>query len=466
VLQAPPQSPAFASTVWPSEHADTWRSHAVPDGLPAGVSQQSLRTATATLPQSPVWGYTETNGDLYVLGGAPYLLDVFTTLIRGAPKASLPLLIKRSKAYSATVTPYIARIDPRTMAVSLLHLTGGSSINYIGGMLIDSNGFIYADARSVLYKINPTTMSIVASTALPWAPKDSGAPNSNTAYNGIQATQSGDLILKGWASTGGGKNSPAVLLRINPDSLAIEAKLVTSSGSGGARMTIVYTGGQNYLYFPGRTQTLRFLLTPTAFVPDGSFTKTYVVAGSGSTEASSDVFMGGAVDFADNTTPNATAPMDVFAEPSSGASLQSQRALKSTSAGWNFFMAAGDPYRSGILVVQDQLSGHLAGFLACNGGQTLKKIWENDAIQSTAGLAIDYANGQLYADDRHCVLGSCKLYLVVMNLHTGAQIAKVRVAGTKPTIGQIFIGGNNAVYYLSTQAGSANGYITKVTATS
>lgn len=39
-----PASPAYANTTWPSEHADVWRSHAAPTGLPPGVGRMRLRT--------------------------------------------------------------------------------------------------------------------------------------------------------------------------------------------------------------------------------------------------------------------------------------------------------------------------------------------------------------------------------------------------------------------------------------
>jgi len=37
------------------------------------------------------------------------------------------------------------------------------------------------------------------------------------------------------------------------------------------------------------------------------------------------------------------------------------------------------------------------------------------------------------------------------------------VKGTKPSIGQIFIGPDNAVYYMATDAGSEHGDVTRVT---
>ena len=461
-LFRPPASPAFAATTWPTEHADTWRTHAAAAGLPADVGQLKLRALATKLPPVPVWGYVGTRRDIYVIGGAPYLLDVFTKLIQGAPSASIPLLVAKSRAYARTLRPYVARIDTKTMTVDVLQLGRGTSVNYTGGLLVDSNGYLYAVARSVLYKIDPRTFTIVRSKRLPLAPASSGKPNENTAYNGIMATQNGDLILKGWASTGGGDNAPGVLLRVDPNDLSIKVRSLTSNVAS-ARMVLAVTGGQQYLYFPNNTQSVRFRLEPAKFVYDASFSQTYLTPGS--TTASSDVYMGDGVVFSNNTDPTASTPMRVFAQDTAGSKLASTQAFTSDSPSWNFFMMAGDPYKSGIVAVGDQLSGHIAGYMACAGGRTVQKLWENDSLKTSAGMAIDYQDHQLYVDDRRCTSsGRCQLFLVVLDLRTGRELARVRVAGTKPSIGQIFIG-PGAVYYIATDTNDPAGYITRVTAT-
>jgi hypothetical protein len=53
--------------------------------------------------------------------------------------------------------------------------------------------------------------------------------------------------------------------------------------------------------------------------------------------------------------------------------------------------------------------------------------------------------------------------MVTLDLETGEELARVRVRGTKPTMGQIFIG-EDAVYYIATQTATSNGYITRITA--
>jgi len=459
-----PPRPGYASTTWPTEHADAWRSHAVADGLPAGVGSMKLRAKAAQLPPVPVWGYVGEGHDVYVVGGAPYLLDMFTKLIQGAPQAAAPLLVAQSKVYAASMTPYIARIDTRTMDADVLPLTKGVSANYTGGALVHANGSVYAVARSVLYKINPRTFRIVDFVRLPLAPKASGKPNPETAYNGMVATHDGDLILKGWASVGGGSEPPGILLRVDPDDLSIKAETITTAVAA-ARMAIVLDRGREYLYFPNQTQSVRFALSPDAFTLDSGWSATYLRSGSGMTTASSDVFMGRGVVFASNTEPTATVPINVFAQGVTANGVLSTAApFKGSNPGWNFFMMAGDPYTSGISVVEDQVSGHAVGFLTCGGGQSVKKIWENTSIKASAGMAINSAAGHLYTDDRVCdAQGKCRMYLVVLDLRTGREIARVGVRGNKPSIGQIFIG-PSAVYYVATNTDDAHGYVTRVTA--
>ena len=109
----------------------------------------------------------------------------------------------------------------------MLRLTGGIAVNYTGGLLVHSNGYLYAVVRGVLHKIDRKTSSIVASP-LPLAPDGSRQPNPMTTYNGIVATTDGDLILKGWASSGSG-DAPGQLLRVDPDDLSIRANIVTTA---------------------------------------------------------------------------------------------------------------------------------------------------------------------------------------------------------------------------------------------
>jgi hypothetical protein len=124
-------------------------------------------------------------------------------------------------------------------------------------------------------------------------------------------------------------------------------------------------------------------------------------------------------------------------------------------------MMVGDPYRTGIAAVSDQATGRISGFLICDGGVEARKLWENDSLHSSAGMAINYEAGQLYTDGRKC---PTRRFLVVLDLRTGKELARVPVAGSKPSMSQIFIG-RNAVCYMATETGTPHGFITRVTAT-
>jgi hypothetical protein len=460
-LVAPPHAPAYAKTTWPSERHDQWRTAGTEAGLPARI-RGALRVASAKLPPVPVWGYVGLDGDLYVIGGSPYLLDVFTKLILGAPQSSLPLLLAESQIYAKTLTPYIARVDPSTMAVTTLKLTEGVNVNYTGGMLVDSNGYLYAVARGALYKIDPNSFAIVLSVRLPVPDNGFGKPNKQTAYNGIQATTDGDLIIKGFAPFG---RSPGILIRIDPTDLSIKAKL-ESAQIVGARMAVAISQGEEYVYLVGATQQTRFLIGSHAFTLDRSWSRQYLFPDTGATEGTSDLYMGRGVIFTNNTSPEATSPISIFAQGASKEpQLESQLAFNGNAEGWNFFMASGDPFVTDIVAVQNQANGHIAGFLACAGAVNTKKLWENDTIDDSAGMAIDDANGQLYADDHRCsAKGKCTLSLVILDLRTGKEIARAKVAGDEPSVGQIFIGPHDRVFYLATDTNRPNGYVSRITA--
>lgn len=453
-----PVAPAYGKTMWPSEKHDQWRTAAVAGGLPANV--RTLRTKSVKLPPAPVWGYVGLDKNLYVMGGQPFAIDIYVKLILGSHQSGQELLA-RSLAYSETVTPYVAKIDPVTMSVKILNLTQKHGVNYIGGMLVDSNGYLYAVARAVLYKIDPETFSVVASKKLPLAPGSDGKPNTLTAYNGMQATADGDLILKGFASLGG---DTGILIEVNPNDLSIEATL-ESTAIAGARLAIANNGGKEYVYTIGATDSIRFRVERDSFALDDAFSKQYLYPSTGSTEGTSEVYMGRGVVWVDNTTFAATTPMTFFAQAATdGASLWSQQAFTSSAKGWDWEMPSGDPYRTGIAAVQDQLSGHVSGFQVCSGGASAKKLWENDAIEDSIGLAINTRAEQLYADDRHCVKKVCTIDFVVLDLNTGKERARTRVAGTEPPIAQIFVGPDNAVYHLASDTDRPNGYITRITA--
>jgi hypothetical protein len=96
----------------------------------------------------------------------------------------VPLLIARSKQYSETLTPYVARIDAE-MQADVLPLTGG---------LLVHAGFLYAVVRSTLYNSDPATFRVLARRRCRWHRCVGPATSRRTRARG----PSTELCKPGW----------------------------------------------------------------------------------------------------------------------------------------------------------------------------------------------------------------------------------------------------------------------------
>lgn len=461
----------YYGTPWPSEHADRWRTHAVRGGLPEGVTSEDLVATSVAVPNTPMWGYTRAD-HIYVLGGSPFTLGLYSSVAeKSDPAEPSPPRAERLEDLSADievaaqVTPYVAKIDPETMEAEILELTGGSSVNYNGGLLMHENGSIYAVARSVLYKIDGEAFTIEDTLELPRL-ADSGEANLLTTYNGIQVRANGQLILKGADMTGLTKGGLLVL--VDPETLEITAE-TDSDAVGTARMTLAVQDGHERLYHSSPTESIRFEVTDDGFELDDAWTASYRSSDdSSSTQASSPVYMGDAnvVVFANNTLPQGvTTPMQIFSQSTTSdpdGQLEPSQAFSNPNPEVNFFMVAADPFDSDIVVVEDQRE-HLAAAWQVGDDASLTRLWETSDYTLSAGAAIAWDKGQLYVDDRRCDSDgdNCTLWLVVLDLETGEHLAEVQVEGTEPSVSQMFVG-SDGVYLLATESGQEQGYVNRV----
>ena len=456
-----PERAGYYETVWPSEHTDLWRSHAaLGAGLSANFAPEQLTVVTARL-NLPSWGYTRAKDEVFVIGGSPFVLNSFTQAIKsGQPLSGLASIGSTIRDVFNTTSPYVARVNPLTMQVAQLDLTNGSTVNYTGGLLMHANGYIYAVSQSVLYKIDPQTMQIVRQLKLPLVGQNRLAQYWTT-YNGLQVLASGELVVKGFHLLDSAK-TPGWLLLIDPDELSIDVQQSTAVSS--ARLTIQqFADGTTYLYHVNAVESLRFKVTNTGFELDPIWTRNYRAADSPSTQASSPLLFGkiGQVAFADNTAPGATTPLQLYTQPvDAGQLLQTLSgvpAFTQNLPSFNFFMLAGDPFESQILVYYDPINNLLAAHrLRANGN--LEFLWERDTYKVSASPAIVPDRDLLYIDDYH----DGNDHLVILKLSTGEELASVELAATLPTIGTIFPGMNNDVYLLSSEAGTKNGLISRV----
>ena len=466
-----PQRAGYYETVWPSEHTDLWRSHAVSNvGLLADFAPAKLAVTTANL-NLPVWGYTRAKDEVFAIGGSPFMLNIFTQMIKNGgtgdtAETSIDSTLDETTIRAAAEdrknsVPYLAKIHPLTMQVTQFDMTEGSTINYTGGLLMHENGFVYAVSRSFLYKVDPETMQAVASAPLPLV-GDSEEENYWTTYNGLQVVASGELVIKGFDFL----NSTSVngwLLLVDPDSLQIDVK--QSEALSSARLTIQQApDGSATLYQVNATQSLRFKITDAGFVLEDDWTRTYRTQGDGTTQASSPLLFGkvGQVVFADNTAPGATTPINLYVQPvdveALPASLEGINAFDNSAAGFNFFMVAGDPFERQTLVYYDPINNLLGAHTVLTDG-TLERLWERNGVYKvSASPAIVPDRDLLYIDNYQNGTDS----LVVLRLSTGEELAAVPLDATLPTIGTIFLGMNEDVYILSSEAGSDKGLISRI----
>jgi hypothetical protein len=120
--------------VWPSEHADLWRSHAAFDaGPPGAVDLTTPRVTTAAL-TLPTWRYTRDANQVFVMGGSPFALNTFTQAIKTGHATTGPgqLINVVGDVLDSTV-PYAANINPLTMRARVTYLRRGFTVNYTGG---------------------------------------------------------------------------------------------------------------------------------------------------------------------------------------------------------------------------------------------------------------------------------------------------------------------------------------------
>jgi hypothetical protein len=456
-----PQRAGYYDTVWPSEHTDLWRSHAALNaGLPANFTSEQLSVTTARL-NLPVWGYTRAQQEVFVAGGSPFLLDSFTQAIKtGEPLSGAALIRSLLNDLLNDSIPYVAKINPQTMEVRQLDLTGGGTVNYTGGLLMHENGFVYAVSRSILYKVDPRTMRVVRRLRLPLV-GDEPVAHYWTTYNGLQVLASGELVLKGFHLLDSA-NIPGWLLLVDPDDLTIDVQ--QSMAVSSARLTIQQSAdGKSYLYHVNDFDSLRFEITNTGFVLDDAWTRSYRTPDSGSTQASSPLLFGqiGQVAFADNTAQGATAPIQLYTQAVDTNALPDDLtgtpAFSKSLPSYNFFMVAGDPFERQLLVYYDPINNLLAAHRVTADG-TLEPVWEHDTYKVSASPAIVPDRDLLYIDDYR----DGKDHLVILRLSTGLELASIELAATLPTIGTIFPGMNNDVYILSSEAGGNDGVISRV----
>ena len=399
-----PGRAGYFDTVWPSEHTDLWRSHAVPGaGLPAGFDRKRLTVSSVGL-NLPMWGYTRARDEVFVIGGQPVALDTFTrAYVAGQHLTKQEFTASFVGSLLNPSVPYVAKIQPSGMRlVQRAFLQQGSTVNYTGGLLMHRNGFVYAVSRSVLYKIDPSSMNIARTLELPLVSGAHPFDSFWTTYNGLQVVASGRLVLKGYHLL----NSPSAqgwLLQVDPDDLSIAVQQQEPVLS--ARITIdPDMDGKTWLYHVNGTESLRYEITDSGFDLDESWTREYRSDDSPNTQASSQLVFGkiGRVVFADDTLPEPATGFKLYTQPDDRSAppgpLTGVPAFDRDVPGFNFYMIAGDPFESQVVVYYDPVNGLLSAHSVHPDG-FLEPMWQRDQYRPSASPAISPDRDHLYIDD-------------------------------------------------------------------
>ncbi len=460
-------------TTWPAPAADLWRTgSAVDAGLPTGVNSADLATATAEVPPAPFFGITYDDETVFVLGGSPFMLELFTDAYLGnTPHTGLAamadVVAKAITHYVKTdsVLPSVSRIDTATMKVRTLKLPKGPSINYVGGLVAHENGKLYVVATSTLFEIDPETLTITRSVSLPLLHADHFFTTFFTTYNGLQVSpRNGDIILK--MADFSGRTTTGLMISVDTSDLSIRTQSEVKAGT--SRMSVALQGETEYVYLPGPTETLRYVVSDDGFTLDEAWAETYRTRGDGSTQGPAMAYMGDydTVVFSSNDTIiyGVTEPLKIYAKSTADTTqpLKSRQAVSAPKPGGTFSGVSGDPFKSGIFIAQDAINGVVAGWQLGRDG-SLRRIWERDQYLMSAGPAVAADRGHVYMDHRRCDDGGkdCAFFLIVLDLETGAELARTKVAATLPTVGHIFVGRDD-VFYIATEAGKDKGLVTRV----
>jgi hypothetical protein len=348
----------------------------------------------------------------------------------------------------------VAKIDPVTLRHSVLPLTLGSTANYPGGMLVHANGFVYAVAQCVLYKIDPESLRIVQSVQLPRI--GDGIEALLTAYNGMQVLGSGQLVMKCFA----GRDNPneGWLLLIDPDNLHFDAAQFV--GIQSARLSVDEPEpGVRYVYAPTLYESRRFRILEDCFVLDREWSAEYRIPET--TWANGTLFVKTHLVFPDNSAPGPTTPLHLYFHSIDNPPrrLDPHPAVSDTEAGVNFWKVLGDPFTNrehSFLVTFVPVNKRIAAYRLFANGR-LESVWERPYAVS-ASPAMVPSRDHLYINDfrdgHDC--------FVVLRLSTGEELARQVLPATEPTMGIIFPGMNDDVYLLSTETPGRKGFFNRI----
>jgi hypothetical protein len=435
-------------TAWPSDMANLNRSNSVVNaGLPRDATAETVAIESVEMPY-PAFSYTRNEDEVFVIGGTSFVLNRYVDQIDGLGNLGLR---------DAQLAPHITKYNPFTGEQVRIELDRGEGNGYVGGALVHANGFVYVAYQSHLYKIDPDSMTIEQSVALPLAP----APLSrSTIYNGLSTSSTGELITKYWTLVG----DASTFFLIDPDTLEITATLEYPGAS--PRLTVALAeDGNEYLYHLNSRETFRMRIEPGALTLDPDWRSRFDPYNTGqdeNAEPTSPVIANGRVFYTTNTLFQVTEPMRIFWQDIDASYSPDDQPLMgpelfegAESGGWSFFHLSIDE-RTGIVIGNDQGNGLLTAVRVV-GDNEIERLWQVD-IATSARPAIVSDREMVYATD----FVDGRNHLVVLDLTTGEELLRVPTPATRATISTIIVSRANEVYFGSNEPGQPIGLFHRI----
>lgn len=425
---------------FPTERKNLNGSHTLRNvGLPRGVSADDLVVETIDMP-FPVLLYTREPDEIFVMGGTPLGLELYTDRIDGV------------SAGGSETAPYFAKYDPTTGEITYLDLDRGTGLPYLGGAVVHGDGYVYVVSQSHLYKVEPESMVIEASMDLP-------VPDPATVYNGLITGRTGELILKSLSFAQG----DTTLLLVDGDTMEITFRADCDCAS--ARLSLaVDENDVEYLYHINRERTFRYAVEPGSLTLDESWIARFDPDGTGvNPEPTSPLIHDGRVYYTTNTSFLATTPMRVFWQdveavytpdgpPLTGPLLFDDPEGRT---GYSFSGLAVDE-ATGVFLANDQGRGFVTAFRPRDDGG-IDRLWQRELRVSSASTVVSDRQ-MIYATD---FVGGSN-HLVVLNLMTGDELLRVPTPATRATIGAILLTPEGDAYLASNESGRPTGFLVRV----
>ena len=426
-------------TAFPTDRVDLNAGKVVLEGgFPRDTTVDDVAIDIIEMPY-PVILYTREPDEIFVFGGTPLGIEDYVSLADGLPTGE------------NETTPYFAKYNPNTGETIYLDLDRGQGVPYLGGGLIHANGYVYAVFQSHLYKIEPETMTIDVSVALPTA-------DFGTIYNGLLTSSTGELILKSFSPLGG---TPNISL-IDPDTL--ETTFFMECDCATARLAVSQLdNGEEYLYHLNRSQTFRWLIEPGSLTLDEDWIVGYDPTGMGvdmNDEPTSPVIVDGTIYYTTNTNTDASTPMRVFWQDTEATYTPDMPPLEGPllfegveTSGWSF-TGIGGVDTSGVVFVTDQANGLLVAFRLTDDDE-FERLWQREMTTLQSTISSQY--GTIYVTDFQDGVN----HLVVLDVMTGEELLRIPTPATRASIGSIIFGENGDVYLAANEPGQPAGFLVR-----